>query len=66
MDLEPGRVDFAQENLKTNYPEFLPKITFKCADFRTLTDNDFDLIISKASFEHFIGLDKLLTFTIWD
>jgi ubiquinone/menaquinone biosynthesis C-methylase UbiE len=60
VDLEPGRVAFAQENLETNFPEFVHKITFKCADFRTLSDNDFDLIISKASFEHFIDLDKLL------
>lgn len=60
VDLEPGRLDFAQENLKTNYPEFLHKISFKCVDFRTIKDNDFDLIISKASFEHFIDLETLL------
>jgi len=60
VDLDQERIDFANENLKTNYPHFIDKITFECIDFRTLNNNTFDVIISKASFEHFLELDTVL------
>jgi len=60
VDIDNNRIDFATKNLKINFPNFINKITFKCIDFCKINDNDFDLIISKASFEHFIELDTLL------
>lgn len=60
VDLNDDCIDFAKENLKTNFPQFADRITFVCTDFRTLEENDFDIIISKASFEHILDLDTLL------
>lgn len=60
IDLDADRVNFATENLKLNYRDLEDRITFKCIDFEKLEDNSFDIIISKASFEHIIDLDLLI------
>ena len=54
IDLNSDYIEFANENLKTNFSNFIGKITFKCIDFQSLEDDYFDLIVSKASFEHVI------------
>lgn len=56
VDLDEDRVAFAQENLRTNYPA-LTNIEFRCVDLSDLPENDFDIIVSKDTFEHIIGLD---------
>jgi 2-polyprenyl-3-methyl-5-hydroxy-6-metoxy-1,4-benzoquinol methylase len=60
IDLNCDLVDFANENLKTNYAGLMDCIVFKCMDLKDLADDYFDIIISKASFEHVIDLDILL------
>jgi 2-polyprenyl-3-methyl-5-hydroxy-6-metoxy-1,4-benzoquinol methylase len=60
IDLNADRVNFANENLKFNYADLIDRITFKCIDLEELDDNYFDIIISKASFEHILDLDILL------
>ncbi|NVO10334.1 MAG: class I SAM-dependent methyltransferase [Bacteroidales bacterium] len=60
VDVNEKRIDFAKKNLLINFPMFTDNINFECVDFRTISDTDFDYIISKASFEHFIELDKML------
>jgi len=51
---------FAIENLLTNFQNLESKVTFKCLNLKSIKEDDFDLIISKSSFEHIIGLDSLL------
>ena len=60
IDLDNVRISFANENLAMNFPEFADRVSFKCMDLRMLPDDDFDQIISKAAFEHIMGLDTLL------
>lgn len=60
LDLDANRVKFANKYLNSNYPDLKDKITFKCVDLKELYINDFDMIISKASFEHVLDLDILL------
>lgn len=60
VDIDKERVDFAQENLKANFPNLADKVTFSCTDFQTISADDFDIIISKATFEHIVDLEILL------
>ena len=59
-DLNEELVFFAIKNLLTNYQNLKSKVTFKCTNLKSIKEGDFDLIISKSSFEHVIGLDSLL------
>lgn len=60
VDLDNERIEFARENLKINYPQFSGQVSFECAELKDLKENDFDIIISKATFEHIIGLDTFI------
>ena len=60
VDINCSLIDFARDNLKQNYPQFQDKIYFVCDDIRNLSNDHFDIIISKASFEHILDLDTLL------
>jgi 2-polyprenyl-3-methyl-5-hydroxy-6-metoxy-1,4-benzoquinol methylase len=60
-DINCELIEFANENLKNNFPHYLNKITFVSEDFRNLENYYFDLIISKASFEHFIELETQIS-----
>lgn len=53
LDLDDERVDFAQRNLASAFPQFRDQVEFLCQDVCELQlDNYFDLIVSKDSFEH--------------
>jgi SAM-dependent methyltransferase len=60
IDLNEELIIFANENLSTNYQKLKSKVTFKYINLKSIKESDFDLIISKSSFEHIIGLDDLL------
>lgn len=63
LDMDSRSIDFANENLKQNYPQLTNIVTFKEMDLRDY-DGDkftFDYIISKNTFEHIIDLDSLLS-----
>ena len=61
IDLDPSHIDFANENLIKNYPEYKDKIDFKLIDINNWeTENKFDYIVSKETFEHTLDLDKVL------
>ncbi|HLY48832.1 MAG TPA: class I SAM-dependent methyltransferase, partial [Solirubrobacteraceae bacterium] len=58
LDLDGARVDWAAENVHAEPPG---KIEFRMADFTTLgLENEFDVIVSKDTFEHVEHLDRLL------
>lgn len=60
VDIEPNRIEEARTIVELQYPEVADRISFVCCNLRDLPDDGFDLIISKASFEHILGLDVLL------
>ncbi len=59
VDIDESVINFASNYLASNYPELQQKITFQSIDFRSINDK-YDIIVSKAAFEHIIDLDKLL------
>ncbi len=61
IDLEEKNIEFAEENLKKNFPSLSKKLEFKKLD---ILDQEvlskFDYIVSKDTFEHTVKLDKVL------
>lgn len=61
IDLDARRIEFAKENLHINYPALTDKVDFRCIDLAELEDvEQFDVIVSKDTFEHIVGLDSML------
>lgn len=60
IDLNKQLIDFANKNLTINYSFLNDKIKFTKTDLRGLGKIKFDIIISKATFEHIIDLDNVL------
>ena len=60
IDLDKKRIDFANANLKINYEHFANKVSFIATDLKKHDKRNYDIIISKASFEHIIDLDDLM------
>jgi len=62
LDINCKLIDFANANLKQNYPNLASQITFNCLDLCDYPeDTTFDYIISKDSFEHFLNLPEMLS-----
>jgi SAM-dependent methyltransferase len=59
LDLDDDRIDFAKRNLAAAYPELGNRVSFRCEDVMTITDQ-FDLIVSKDAFEHIDDLDHVV------
>lgn len=60
IDLDENRINFAIENLRINYPQLINKVIFKNCELSNIEGNSFDIIISKATFEHIIQLEDLM------
>jgi len=60
IDIASERIDFANENLHTNYKELIDTVFFKNCSLSNLEDEIFDIIISKATFEHIIHLEYVM------
>ncbi|MCP4220279.1 MAG: class I SAM-dependent methyltransferase [bacterium] len=60
IDLENRWIDFAQKNLQLNYSQFKNTVQFETTPLDLLQEADFDIILSKAAFEHIVDLDQLL------
>ena len=60
IDINEEVVEFAAENLAKNYPQFNQVCEFRCTDISALPEHDFDIIVSKDTFEHIIGLETCL------
>ena len=61
IDLEKNYIDFANQNLNNNFPEYKEIIEFKLLDINNWDEKDkFDIIISKETFEHVIDLGRVL------
>ena len=59
IDIDESAINFASNYVASHLPHLQEKVSFQCMDFRAL-DNKFDIIVSKAAFEHIISLDELL------
>ena len=60
LDLNARLVDFANENLKRNYPQLVGAVEFRFQDLREAPESEIDYFVSKDTFEHVIGLEQVL------
>ena len=60
LDLNSRLVNFANENLKLNYPQLVSAVEFRLQDIRETPEADVDYFVSKNTFEHVIGLEQVL------
>jgi SAM-dependent methyltransferase len=61
VDLDEFRVDFANRNLAQRFPHLVDQVTFQAVDAASLpSDQLFDVIVSKDTFEHVEDLASLL------
>lgn len=59
VDIDPVRIDFARRNILLNYPEYSSVISFHNGSLDEL-DDEFDLAVSKDSFEHIDDLSAVM------
>ena len=60
IDINKNLIEFAKNNLINNYPDLISIIDFKNIQISELDEYDFDIIVSKDTFEHIIELDKVI------
>jgi SAM-dependent methyltransferase len=61
VDLDEGRIDFANRNLQQRFPHLLDRLTFRAVDATSLAaEQPFDVIVSKDTFEHVTDVAALL------
>ncbi|MDF5711658.1 MAG: methyltransferase domain-containing protein [Nostoc sp. S4] len=60
LDIDSQRIDFAKENIELNYPQLANIIEFQNIDLSDYQGSDFDIILSKDSFEHILNLDMVM------
>jgi SAM-dependent methyltransferase len=59
IDIDKRIIEFAKANVVQNHPHVKDNLEFKSIDVRSLDDKNFDIIISKNSFEHIIELEDV-------
>lgn len=59
VDLNEGRVDFANRNVAANFPEFVKVVSFEAKDIARL-EGEYDVVVSKDTFEHIDDLEGVL------
>ncbi|GAI42403.1 unnamed protein product, partial [marine sediment metagenome] len=60
IDTNERLIKFAKKNVLQNYAHLKNNLDFRCCDISDLPEDEFDIILSKASFEHILNLDKVL------
>ena len=61
IDLDQNYIDFANQNLNTNFKEYKDVVEFKLLNINEWSpENKFDIIISKETFEHVLDLNLVL------
>ncbi|WP_293054889.1 bifunctional 2-polyprenyl-6-hydroxyphenol methylase/3-demethylubiquinol 3-O-methyltransferase UbiG [Mycobacterium sp.] len=61
VDLDEGRIAFANRNLQQRFPGLRDRVTFRAVDAACLAvDQPFDVIVSKDTFEHAADVGSLL------
>ena len=59
VDLDKGRVDFANRNVAANFSEFMNVLSFEPIDVARL-EGEYDVVVSKDTFEHIDDLEDML------
>ncbi|OBI89240.1 bifunctional 2-polyprenyl-6-hydroxyphenol methylase/3-demethylubiquinol 3-O-methyltransferase UbiG [Mycobacterium sp. 1245805.9] len=61
VDLDAGRIAFANRNLAQRFPHLLDRVTFRAGEAASLPAHElFDVIVSKDTFEHVADVAALL------
>jgi len=60
IDLSSRLINFANENLRLNYPQLITTVEFRCQNIQEAPETDVDYFVSKNTFEHIIGLEQVL------
>lgn len=60
FDLNAHLIDFANENLRRNYPHLANVIEFRLQDVRDAPERNIDYFVSKDTFEHVVDLRQVL------
>ena len=61
IDLDSSNIAFAKENIDKNFSQYKDKIEFKLVNLNSWdTDDKFDYIVSKETFEHTLNLETVL------
>jgi cyclopropane fatty-acyl-phospholipid synthase-like methyltransferase len=61
LDIDSHRIEFANENLRRNYPQLTSIVEFRDMDLRDYPEFNFDAIVSKDTFEHIIDLESMIS-----
>lgn len=60
IDINDRLINFAKENILHNYPHLKNILDFQCLPIADLAETEFDIMVSKDSFEHILDLDLAL------
>ena len=61
IDIESRNINFSKKNLEENFSEYINKVKFEKVDLlKWETQEKFDVILSKDTFEHTLELNKVL------
>src|SRR5689334_3486978 len=61
LDLKQNLVDFAREYVRQRFPELESRVTFEAMELKDYPAEQFDIVVSKDSFEHILDLDQMLS-----
>lgn len=59
VDLDEGRIDFANRNVAANFSEFMNVLSFESTEIARL-EGEYDVVVSKDTFEHIDDLEDML------
>ena len=60
LDIHEYPLKFAHENMEKNFPQLVKNLDFQLSEVFDLPRNEFDIIVSKDTFEHILDLEKVL------
>jgi SAM-dependent methyltransferase len=60
IDINRRRIKFANANVAKFFPRLQNKIEYRCCSTSGVNESNFDVIVSKDTFEHILNLDKEL------
>ncbi|RMF77410.1 MAG: class I SAM-dependent methyltransferase [Chloroflexi bacterium] len=60
LDLNQALIDFATQYQQEQYPQLNNVVEFRNMDIREYPEDDFDYMVSKATFEHVLELDTVI------
>lgn len=59
VDVSTERVIYARERIREQFPEYRERIEFIAASVEELPDESFDVVVTKDTFEHVVGIERM-------